>query len=604
MPYKELISLIRKHSGRSLWRVAPLHALTNSTRQIERSEQHGETLFVQCFQNSVVLSSPAVLFLEKIISDSGYIQSCGELLFESPWYNVDSARLIDQLNRCDMKTSRKFVFYTVEEFGLNTPSREGVDGVKFFKNKHYIGNELASHFIARFQRDHLAPNDVVDRVAGYERPNTTADYESIFVIKDSIIENVSSFEKGHITNQQHIIAYHSEYKKENPVHILDDWRPFWPGQYTTPAVLATAALNLVRADESTLFVDPYSGSGGIGVAASSMGFHCALSDLVGAPGIRFNLAFYRDSRLRAQLLSRLRDLTEILKRSETIDSVRLLQLAEEIRSAITTPLMHWNESLDQIVNRIDDFEKMDAFLLYRVFYFNRELLEKAASVELILKRFVSTAQEFVKQVDRAFAIENKLPDPNRPLLRRGKYGALTSGSPTSWGDFVVSTISADQIHNTPSITRLADSASRLVIATDLPYGVNTDIEENNFLNQLYADSFRSAFRLAARTQQKMISFVLFSLQAVKIGKPVPTSAFSNNVRLVLHKVANEFGCMSVKSPFLDEVPSYISSEGYWRSEKALDREIILHEFTLPQQCSVVANPALQGTLHDKAAQRP
>jgi hypothetical protein len=207
-------------------------------------------------------------------------------------------------------------------------------------------------------------------------------------------------------------------------------------------------------------------------------------------------------------------------------------------------------------------------------------MEYSASAELVIKGFVAVAQEFVQQVCRAFAIEDKLSDSTHPHLKKGKYGALTSGPPKSWGDCVVSTLSADQIHNDRRIASLASSASRMVIATDLPYGVNTDIEGDAFLNKLYVDSFRSAFMLAALTKQKSISFVLFSLQAVKVGKPVPNSAFSNNVRLILHKVANEFKYMSLRPPFLDDVPPYMSSEGYWRSEKALDREIVFHEFVL------------------------
>ena len=586
LPYKELLSLIRKHSETRLWHVTACDSFTNLLNKQEKRtdcsliEPDDSHIKIQCFHNSMLVHTSSRLDLEKMIASSGYIQSCGELVFESPWYDIDAEKITDKLSNYQNKQPRKFIFYTMEDYGLDTPSNEGVDGVKFFRNKHFIGNDLARNFIGSFQQKLKGSNDIVKRYPFDTKANEQLCYHSIFIIKDSVISGKREFEIGHITDQQHLIAYHSQYKKENPIHIMDDWRPFWPGQYTTPAVLATAALNLLHADKQALVIDPFSGSGGIGLAASSLGLHCVLSDLCGSFGIEYNFRFFRDSLFRNKLLTRLQTVTHQLTLIDTSIQFYLTELTEHIKQAIGSEEMHWNCELDSIVNNLNDYEKIDVFLIYKILYFNKPFLQDAIDWHALSTKYIAEVEKFIRKSQRAFLVERAEAHPDNNRVKKGQYGALVSRSDLPWGDFHVTGVSADLIDQDIAVLELSENASQIIMATDLPYGVNTQIGENDILNKLYADSFRAMFNLAKLSKKKKVSFILFSLQAVKIGKRVPESAFSKNVRLVLHQVANEFACVAVKSPNIDDIPAYLNSAGYWRSEKALDREVLFHEFML------------------------
>lgn len=575
MPYKELVALIRKHSSSPIWRI-------NEIIDIRKENPGDGWLGVRCFHNSMLVYSVCELDLELIISDSGYIQSCGELIFESPWYDLDAHQFTKELLAFASCSSKKYVFYTMEDFGLNTPSKEGVDDIKFYRDKQYIGEELASNFISRFSDKVIEDNNIVDRWNSQSNDVKGDDHMlSLFVIKDSVVDDRAIYEIGHTTNQHHVIAYHSEFKKENPVHILDDWRPFWPGQYTTPAPLSTSALNLAKVDADALLIDPFAGSGGIGVAGASLGIKCAVSDLCGAPGIQFNFDYLKDANFRDRIISQLHAVADKLTQSHYKTVEMILNLAAIIRDAIPSMRVHWCSRLDEIINELESHEKICAFLIYRVFYYNQKLLKVPLHSKTLIESLIATTELFIQNSNRAFLVDGKPPHPSNGSLKIGKYGILTARTQVPWGDVLITKLSADQLNSDSKLVELAKGASQIIYATDLPYGVNTNIdEEEGHLKDLYINSFKAAFELTRYTRTKKISVILFALQSVKIGKRVPQSAFSNDVRLALSEVANKLSCISIKHPNADNIPVYVKSNGYWRSEKALDREIIFHEYFL------------------------
>jgi len=573
MPYKELVALIRKHSSSEIWRVC-------ETLDIKNENPVDGWLGIRCFHNSMLVYSLSPLDLESIISDSGYIQSCGELVFENPWYELDAHQLSKKLSTYAPGRPKKYVFYTMEDFGIKTPSKEGVDGIKFYRDKQYIGEELATNYMSKFSDNVIADNDVVDRLNAEISNAEGGDHLSLFVIKDSVVDDRAVYDIGHTTNQHHLIAYHSEYKKENPVHILDDWRPFWPGQYTTPAPLATSALNLVKAYGDVLIIDPFAGSGGVGVAGSSLGFKCAVSDLCGTPGIQFNFDYVKDVTFRDGIIAHLHTIIDRLCQSHHETSERITGLASIIRDAIPSSHVHWCSELDEMISGLESHERIYVFLIYRFIYYNKKQLVEPLHSKSLIEGFIETAKQFIKNSNRAFLVDGKAPYKDNSFLKIGKYGVLSSRTQGLWGDVLISKLSADELISDSKLVELAKDSSQIIYATDLPYGVNTNINEEDYLRELYINSFKSAFELARYTHNKKISVILFALQAVKIGKRVPQSAFSTNVCLALHEVANQLSCISVKQPSADNIPAYVKSNGYWRSEKALDREIIFHEYLL------------------------
>jgi hypothetical protein len=105
MQYKELFALLARHMRPNPWAIVDYQSLSSIPIQLvendddSRDQSVPSSLTIVPCQNSCIVCSRYPLDLQRIIADSGYIQSCGPLLYAAPWYDVSGSdtNLLDYL---------------------------------------------------------------------------------------------------------------------------------------------------------------------------------------------------------------------------------------------------------------------------------------------------------------------------------------------------------------------------------------------------------------------------------------------------------------------------------------------------------------------------
>lgn len=586
LQYKELFNNILRQHG-EFYSINEYRNF-DFTTNVQKSNNKGNIVIIPC-KNSCIVSSNIELNIKEIIRNSGYVQSCGELLFLSPWYDLNTTTFenrVEQFISRDRDKKGRLVFYTKEDFGLKTRSSEGIDDIKFFKEKYYIGNEIASNYMKGLLQNELISNNlIVERLynSDKEKYNKTITDFSLFVVKDLDL-TISETEYVYGEKEpQLFILYHSQFKKENPIHILDENKPFIPGPYTTPQTLIQSMLSFVS-NETKLIIDPFGGSGGIGIASKFGGKDIFISDLIGLEGIDYNFRFFNTkSKLREQIENFINE--QLIGFSRTKEfSPYFYESAEKIIATNKYQEKHWISEYDELLIESPDIIESDIFkycffVSYKLIILHNDLIKQNNRLNeylftSMLEKHLTDEKIILQRTFKALLHPEFKKKPWEEL--KGKYGNYITGYTKLEGEKHLCQDSIHLLNNNSRLNLQLMESEMVSIVSDPPYGFNTlsgNPEDENIVN-LYESFMDFSLSAIEKTKSKKGDLIICTLRNVKVGKKISSYSYAHNIEKLLYRKLKEYDFNIIAKPYLLEIGDWIGNGNYWKSKKALDRRII------------------------------
>ena len=195
-----------------------------------------DIVVIDLFFGSCAVFMPHNLSLDRcsVCAHSGYIHSCGPSLLNR---NISKATkdeffaTIENFlrNRTDLQLPVRFIVYAHEDYTphdrrLSSELRRGLDDVKIFLDKYYIGNEslvsvlkdLRKQFAGRLEvpeHDHYKKLVEDDEIRG----KVPGSVRTIWLL----VDRRPGHELRHPSDRQYFLCYFQEYRNENSLLIFD-----------------------------------------------------------------------------------------------------------------------------------------------------------------------------------------------------------------------------------------------------------------------------------------------------------------------------------------------------------------------------------------------
>lgn len=214
--------------------------------------------------NSCCVYFPANIKInpKRIISMSGYINTCGELIHIRNFKKAKKHVLITSLNKILAKSMKKMEFniFSYEDFKHTINNGCDIENLKIHIDKFFFDSEPLSSLLSEIEDKFKMELDVrffYDQKLYYERSNKN----SIWLVKDSSIGK----EIRTPGERKYFICYLQLYKNENQLHLFDENKPAWKSNTTIPHTLMAAMINIAfegkNTDDKIDIIDPFSGTG-------------------------------------------------------------------------------------------------------------------------------------------------------------------------------------------------------------------------------------------------------------------------------------------------------------------------------------------------------
>jgi hypothetical protein len=236
------------------------------------------TILIAPFNTSCAVFLPEHLRvdLESICAQSGYIHSCGHIVYIRNVEKSDKDRFFSHLDSHlneHYRSGRRafFAVYAHEDFTRYDRSkaealRHGLDDVKIHVDKFYIGKSPLLDVI-REMRAKYSETVYIPKAGDYRKVHDPAlrsenieTSRSLWLITDAD----SPSEKGYAEpRRRFVICYDQLYRNKNPFHPFDENKPGWLTHTTTPHSLIAAMINLTQPwyRDTTVLCDPFMGTG-------------------------------------------------------------------------------------------------------------------------------------------------------------------------------------------------------------------------------------------------------------------------------------------------------------------------------------------------------
>lgn len=224
--------------------------------------------------------------IKEIIRRSGYIHSCGKFLFLSKWEDLSVENLRDNIvDFCKTENAwHSTVFYKYSDNKIQNK----LEPLIIDDTRYHIKNQSFNIAVGKLESE-LKQKQQELRLK-YKQEHIFIFLEKVKVNENSILSNL--YEDRNIVDYS--ICYLSQYKKDNPIHEMDDFKelkPYWAGIFTTPHRLMNAMLNIAKVDEKSIVVDPFCHTGTLAIEASQIGCKVIVSDICGTNGAKDNYDF-------------------------------------------------------------------------------------------------------------------------------------------------------------------------------------------------------------------------------------------------------------------------------------------------------------------------
>lgn len=245
------------------------------------------TVILDSYYGSAILCLPHHLGMDLscICGTSGYIHSCGQLIYARTMGNAKKEELYTEIKeylRRDNANNEKtfFAVYAHEDFSEHDQEkrselRNGLDEAKLFTEKCYVEGirmvDLLKDMRQLFHADLVIPKpgDFRTMHKRARRQKDVRKERTLWLIRDS---GVSPHDASQPTKDHYYICYEQRYLNQNVFHLFDENKPGWLAHTTIPHTLAAAMVNITRpkwpTKRRTVILDPFSGSGTVCIEAA------------------------------------------------------------------------------------------------------------------------------------------------------------------------------------------------------------------------------------------------------------------------------------------------------------------------------------------------
>lgn len=307
--YAELIALLRRHTYNletnipmDNLQILGVQEFNNSIREVLRSfypkfkdslsyyrnlfniysSLLEKTILTDSFYGSCSLFLPPHISinLASVCFYSGYIHSCGRNIFIR---NVNKAQKEHFYEALDLYLKQNppppnkryfFAVYAHEDFtqydrALASDLRDGLDDVKIFVEKYYMGNDRLVSVLNDLKikyKDYMRISDPGDYRKQHKAIRANEDVlkeKTLWLIIDRAITNNINIPD----QKKYYICYEQQFINQNPFHIYDENKPAWISHTTIPHTLAGAMINISVSNcpiqEKIEIHDPFGGAGTI-----------------------------------------------------------------------------------------------------------------------------------------------------------------------------------------------------------------------------------------------------------------------------------------------------------------------------------------------------
>jgi len=548
------------------------------------------------FGSCTVYAPPTLSFnVALICRESGYIHSCGECIFVRNVYKTEPEEFFRDIDAYFARNSALtkpllFRVYAHEDFtrsdrSLKTELRHGLDDVKVFVEKFYMGSktllqtlrELATRYAGKLV---IAEGDYKNDELLRSSSNVDVD-RTLWLVVDHDIGEIGK----HPGDRHFFICYEQTFINESPFHITDENKPAWMDHTTIPQTLIAAMLNITRPywpnRNPVCICDPFVGSGTTLVEALKyQDVHFWGFDFEHfAPLLcEDNVSFF--ARSKAEL--------------EALNNHLGLLLSYDGQSEVphnpAFAAREWASDYYQQVPKDSETGTVElrahevAFLRSRpfldrvVFYLVLKTKRRkisANSSATFHAAFNEQVWEFTSQLKRLINLRNRQANASGSTLISGDYSKACSYPPEHFRAILDSSAEIFSLARRP-IEDANDQQIYDVIVTDPPYGFNTEDKVESLAN-LYRKAIASMIMSLRDGGQLVFAVPDWS----HIGRHLPAFAqrdfITHQVLVVSERLGREVFSTAAQAPRSSQLmnPPY-----YWESERALRRAILHFRFRI------------------------
>lgn len=252
---------------------------------------------IRLFAHSAIVETLNELTLDDLVvlvRRASYIFSCGDLIVAEPWHQITISGLErDLLAHCRNKNvALPLYFYTrtIDSNARDFLEEIAIDDTRYFIEHSYFSREVVG-----------IGNRFRGQCDTHNLPSSPG--EAIFVIRDvgsdADQEPQTGLPKSTLYPDEQstlfLLAYHSRVKSENPVHLLDEDKPYWAGTYSTPPRVMGAMYNIANVTDRDIVLEPFAGTGTAVIEGLKIGCKIIFGDLYEPRGVADNLTLLTNS---------------------------------------------------------------------------------------------------------------------------------------------------------------------------------------------------------------------------------------------------------------------------------------------------------------------
>lgn len=557
---------------------------------LERTPRYN-VVHILFFEQSAVVYSNFELDIIEMIRRSGYIHSAGDLLFISKWESLENKKITETITNYCLIHKQNFPLH----FYTKSSNKEHVE-----KMNNLLIDDLRYHLgISSFKQAAETIKKDIDNQLLRQRVEKIGNV-NIFIYKDSAkskdLSTLSDLYDGR-NIIEYAVCYLSRYKKDNPLHAIDDLReskPFWAGIYTTPHQLMNAMLNLAKVKKESVIIDPFCYTGTLAIEASQIGCKIICADIAQVKGAEDNYKFLCSgadnflsitNELKEIAVNKTNlhaDFNDLASQSAKLNKHGLPEIEES---------MHIEKILDKFKNKESDlniFPNRIYFHIVRRYHLERkrQFIEEKDSSALVLKYVgnkspggknnpVSPQAGYFLFGDQLKSFEEEFEKINKPvvssrhpefnnlfldnyyLTERVGYVNYSQNEP----HFITKDIKCDF-----SDYGIAENFVDAVV-TDPPYGYGEELGKDE-IESIYENFFEKSFRWL-----KPKGYVVFcALDKARTGRKEGL-LFTEDILKIANKIAKSLGIEFIISSIYP-IEKGVRSIYYWKSKYALNRSII------------------------------
>lgn len=548
--------------------------------------------------------------LAAVCAQSGYIHSCGPSLLNRNITKAEKSELFSALRayiskRAANNSPARFIVYAHEEFTdhdryLAGELRDGLDDLKLYMDKYFIGNESLVA-VLKEMRSHAPFIEHLEIPEPGHYPKALQNETALVTAANEsptlwlIVDHKPGRDIWHKGDEQYFLVYEQSYINQNPLYLFDENKPAWIDHTTIAHTLVSAMINITRPwwpSTKVCIGDPFVGSGTTWIEALKFepDAICLDNEPIASQLVSDNLEFIFMSQ------DRLEDMCKMLEQVSEIDpTTKIYRVGTEPgryasprnrppfeedffwaldRYEEACPDQHSREV--EIDNELAGKLAIGGFERRVIFYvalrthrrnlpaFERDAVLWGKAFKREASQLVSQMREFLRLRKRAQ--RGEVVDRYKTIVFPGKYSRACSVDLSG---------QAGVCKEVPKVVKCADARSLPpgscdVILTDPPYGLNAEYDRRE-LAKLYQDVLPVMID-ALRPEGQLVFAVP---DWTHIGRQVPFFMTKQFITQQVLAAAEKLGKEVVQSAYTVPAPgAAFRPPYYWESDRALRRAIV------------------------------